>query len=123
MNGERVRPFDGDLEDYQSWLDLPLSEPQTAVKPANPRKQDRQRERQLKAGIAAVERRLQRLQGKLQDVEALLADTNLYSKERNGDLQDLLRDRMSLVDAIESAEDEWLQHSSALEALHEGGRQ
>jgi len=119
VNGPRVQVFDGDLEDYQSWLELPLTAPTSTPKPANPRKLDRQRVRGLRAGIAAAEKRLTRLQGKLQDVEEQLADPHLYSKERNGDLQDLLRNRLSLVDEIQQTEDAWLEHSSVLEDLHE----
>ncbi|MDH3715580.1 MAG: ATP-binding cassette domain-containing protein [Gammaproteobacteria bacterium] len=120
VNRQRVRIFDGDLEDYQSWLDLPLSAPDSVPKPANRAKLDRQRLRSVKAGIAALEKRLERLQGKLQEVEEQLGDATLYSGERGGDLQDLLRNRESLVDEIQQTEREWLQHSSVLEDLHTG---
>jgi ATP-binding cassette subfamily F protein 3 len=120
VNRRHVQIFDGDLEDYQSWLELPLSAPDSAPKPANRARPDRQRLRRVKAEVAACERRLERLQGKLREVEGQLGDTNLYNGERGGELQDLLRHRESLVDEIQQTEHEWLQQSSVLEDLHAG---
>jgi ATP-binding cassette subfamily F protein 3 len=120
VNRQRVQIFDGDLEDYQSWLELPLSAPDSAPKSVNRAKPDRQRLRRVKAEVAASERRLERLQDKLQEVEEQLADGTLYNGERSGELQDLLRNRESLIDEIQQTEHEWLQHSSVLEELHAG---
>jgi ATP-binding cassette subfamily F protein 3 len=120
VNRQRVQIFDGDLEDYQSWLELPLSAPDSAPKPVNRAKPDRQRLRRVKAEVAASERRLERLQDKLQEVEEQLADATLYNGERRGELQDLLRNRESLIDEIQQTEHEWLQHSSVLEELQAG---
>ncbi len=120
VNAGRVRRFDGNLEDYQSWLDLPLSRPDTRPAPRRPKRVDRQAARSLKAEIAALERRLQRLQGKFQEIEHQLGEAALYDREHIGELQDLLRDRESLSAEIERTEEEWLQRSSALEALSAG---
>ena len=121
VNGHSVRIFDGDLEDYQSWLDLPLSAPATVAKPVKPAKLDKQRLRSVRAEVSGSERRLERLQKKLREVEELLGDANLYVKERGGNVQDLVRNRESLVEEIQQAENEWLQHSSALEELQGEG--
>jgi len=121
VNGQQVRIFDGDLEDYQSWLDLPLSAPATAAKPVKSAKLDKQRLRSVRAEVSGSERRLERLQNKLREVEDLLGDANLYVKERSGKVQDLVRNRESLVAEIQQAENEWLQHSSALEELQGEG--
>ena len=91
------------------------------AKPVKPAKLDKQRLRSVRAEVSGLERRLERLQNKLREVEELLGDANLYVKERSDNVQDLVRNRESLVDEIQQAENEWLQHSSALEELQGEG--
>jgi ATP-binding cassette, subfamily F, member 3 len=127
-----VTEFDGDLDDYASWLRrrdrseqrapqaqaaVPAAEP-VVVAPARDRRrqaaEQRERERPLRNRLQQVERALAALEAELAAIEARLADPAIYAAgneaatlaQRQGGLR---RDR----DGLEA---EWLAISEALEA-------
>jgi hypothetical protein len=63
--------------------------------------------------------RIDRLSAKLKDVEAALADPDLYACADHPDLQQLLRNQLGLIEDIEAKEQEWLGLSQQLETIEE----
>jgi ATP-binding cassette subfamily F protein 3 len=121
--GGRVRPFDGDLDDYRRMLLDRGSDRPSAGDPAagNVRRAERQRQAATRARVAplrqaahAAERELQRLTEERAALAARLADGATY--QRSGDeIAALLRREAELKAAIEAAEHRWLAAAEALE--------
>ncbi|MFZ8972841.1 MAG: hypothetical protein ACO2ZD_01935, partial [Pseudomonadales bacterium] len=59
--------------------------------------------------VATIENRITRLNEKLSDIEANLAQPIHYEDPRSESLQSLLRDQASLRDQITALEEEWLE--------------
>jgi ATP-binding cassette subfamily F protein 3 len=121
--GGRVRPFDGDLDDYrQSLLAAPAGD-RSAVSNSEPnlRRAQRQRGAALRAELAplrqaakAAERELERLSAERARLAATLADRATY--QRPGDeVEGLLKQQAALSAAIATAEHRWLEAAEALE--------
>jgi ATP-binding cassette, subfamily F, member 3 len=127
VEGGRVRPFDGDLEDYRRAL-LSRGSPDRPSGPASEsgslRRAERQRQADLRARMAplrkeakAAERELERLSEERAALAAKLADGATY--ERTGDqIAALLRREAELKAAIKAAEHRWLAAAEALERGH-----
>ena len=128
----KVARFDGDLDTYRDRVlgrseaiapnvakKQPEAKPVVATqKPATKArtKADRKRRAQLKGRVATIDKRLDRMGEKLTEVESRLQDPAVYA-DGGEDVQPLLREQVSLKDAIAELEGEWLEASAALEAL------
>ena len=119
----RVRPYDGDLDDYHKSL---LGGPPDGRAPAlgpepSPKRAQRQRSAALRAELAplrqaarAAERELELLTAEQTRLAAELADGTTY--RRPGDeLAGLLKREAELKAAIATAEQRWLEAAEALE--------
>jgi ATP-binding cassette, subfamily F, member 3 len=122
VEGGRVRPFDGDLEDYRrTLLNRGAAAPSSAAVEANPRRAERQRQAEVRARLAplrqaarAAERELERLTEARATLAARLADGATY--ELSGDeIAALIKREAELKAAIEAAEHRWLAAEEALE--------
>ena len=121
--GGRVRPFDGDLEDYhRSLLAAPAHERAAApgAEPS-PKRAQRQRGAALRAELAplrrsasAAERELERLSADRAKLAARLADGATYQLPGE-ELEALLKREAELKTAIAAAEQRWLTAAEALE--------
>jgi ATP-binding cassette subfamily F protein 3 len=121
--GGRVRPFDGDLEDYhQSLLTGPANDRSVAAS-AEPslKRAQRQRSAALRAELAplcqtakAAERELEHLTAEQGRLAARLADGATYQLS-GGEVAALLRREAELKAAITAAEQRWLAAAEALE--------
>jgi ATP-binding cassette, subfamily F, member 3 len=126
VEGGRVQPFDGDLEDYRRRLLNPRtnSSPASAATGGNARRAERQRQADLRARTAplrqaarAAERELERLTQQRAALAARLADGATYN--RPGDeIAALIKREAELKAAIEAAEHRWLAAAEALERAH-----
>ena len=130
----RLESFDGDLDDYRTWLSQrrnAASSPEAsapsdfgdAAKPAASRKDQRrndaERRRQLKPlkdALQRVELRLEKLSAENRTLEQLLADPVLYQAESKARLQTLLLEKAGLEKSLADTETEWLEAGEALEA-------
>ena len=125
----KAKPFDGDLDDYRNWLmeqKKLLQETESIDGITNPglsRKQQRQldaeRRKKLKPlydAIKKAENDLQRLQQQQQQLQDLLADTELYAAAEKHKLKQLLTEKAQVDKALEAAEISWLTSSEQLEA-------
>jgi ATP-binding cassette subfamily F protein 3 len=121
--GGRVRPYDGDLDDYHRSL---LGGAADARAPApgpepGPKRAQRQRSAARRAELAplrqaakAAERELEQLTVEQRRLAAKLADGTTYP--RPGDeLEALLKREAELKTAIAAAEQRWLEAAEALE--------
>ena len=112
-----VREFDGDLDDYTK-LVLEASRGETGrsarverVEPVRARTSRREQEKKL----AATEQRIEKLNGLIARIDALLADGDAFQKDAKK-AGELASQRADLAAAVANAEDEWLEVSSALDA-------
>jgi len=116
-------PFEHDLDDYRNLLSKPPSpkvDPPTDAIPSQPEsKADHRQARQLQTRMNTLMSRIDRLSAKLKDVEAALADPDLYACADHPDLQQLLRNQLGLIEDIEAKEQEWLGLSQQLETIGE----
>jgi ATP-binding cassette subfamily F protein 3 len=143
VDGGRVLPFDGDLEDYARWAaggdsaraaTAPLAPaapsaaavaaPATAaVESAAERKQRKRDEALLRAKLAPLrtaasecERELERLAGERARIEAALQAPDLYGPQAREQLAALLQRQRDAAVALGRAEERWLEAHAALEA-------
>jgi ATP-binding cassette, subfamily F, member 3 len=119
----RVRPYDGDLEDYhQSLLALRANGPgQAAGAEPSLKRAQRQRGAALRAELAplrqtarAAERDLERLSAEQKTLAARLADGATY-RLSGAELEGLLKREAELKAALAAAERRWLEAAEALE--------
>jgi ATP-binding cassette subfamily F protein 3 len=111
----RVKPFDGDLDDYRESLlgrgaKVP---PPPKPKPVKERPVSR---KPLEARIKRLEELMARLNARKADIEARLGDPALYAEARKDDLRTLLLDQAYVGKELEQLEAEWLEKQAELEA-------
>ncbi len=120
----RVRPYDGDLEDYRRWLlqqrsaDVPAKTQAAPVSRKDLRREEarrRQRLQPLRQALAEAEAAYERLSDERAELEALLADPALYQTDAKARLQELLRRKGELDRRLEAAEAAWLAAEEKLE--------
>ncbi|HEX4873029.1 MAG TPA: ATP-binding cassette domain-containing protein [Nevskiaceae bacterium] len=120
----RVEAFDGDLDDYAQLLlrgparpprpaPAPVVAATAAVAPAVSR--DPRQDKTLREALRKCETRLERLNRKLAECEARLADSSLYEPARRDDLAAAGREQASLKEEIARCEAEWLATLEQLE--------
>ena len=131
----RVEPFDGDLEDYRAWLKARLEEnrrdarseksERQSQQPSGDRKaarkaaaELREKLRPLKKERDKAEKAMEREQHSLEEVEAILADPELYTDgARKAELTDALAKQATIKAQLDDAEQAWLAAEEALEAM------
>jgi ATP-binding cassette subfamily F protein 3 len=124
----RVLPFDGDLDEYASWLFTQRVTQRPADEAKAARRQAREQEaatrqtllekrRALLKEAEKLEKQLSGWQGEKALVDQRLADPALYAGADRERLADLLRRQAELAGAIETAEHRWLEIHEALELL------
>ncbi|WP_275286542.1 ATP-binding cassette domain-containing protein [Halomonas elongata] len=133
----RVTPFDGDLEDYRAWLKSRLEEQRREARADKAERQGdevgskedrkasrraaaelRDKLRPLKRDRDRAEHDMEKTQASLEEVEAALADADLYTDEaRKDELNAQLARRGELASRLEELEQHWLAAEEALERL------
>ncbi|KEQ18327.1 ABC transporter ATP-binding protein [Endozoicomonas numazuensis] len=131
VHGGRVEAFEGDLEDYSVWLTQqrqeeksePASETLQSSNSAQARKEqkrlDAERRKQLrpmKKKVESLEKKLEKQQSLLVDIESELANPELYEHSAKERLKALLDQQTQYKMAIGDIEEEWME---ALEKLEE----
>ena len=131
----RVEPFDGDLEDYRAWLKARLEEnrrdarseksDRQSQQPSGDRKaarkaaaELREKLRPLKKERDQAEKSMEKAQQALEEVEAVLADPELYTDStRKAELTQALAKQAEIKARLDAAEQTWLAAEEALEAM------
>ena len=133
VEGARARPFAGDLEDYRQWLaerNRALQAPrdrgeagQAAARKdrkrqeAEKRNQLAQRRRPLERRLKELERALEKLEGEARELQAALAQPDIYDESAKGRLKELLLRQSRVAGDLEYTEEQWLKLQEQLEAL------
>ena len=114
-------PFEQDLDDYKGLLNqskaLPEAAPQSEPSGPSPSRRNHREIRQLETRMKTLMERIDRLSGKLKEIEDALSDPALYADSDHPDLQQLLRNQLGLTKEIAEKEAEWLELSSQMESL------
>jgi ATP-binding cassette subfamily F protein 3 len=125
----QAEPFDGDLDDYATWLRSAATAARASGKTDDGLRgaaADKERKRTeaarraalspLRSAIAKAERDMNKLTLRLAELDSQLADANLYVPESRAQLTALLGEQASLRGQLDAAEAAWLSASEALEA-------
>ncbi|WP_419819793.1 ATP-binding cassette domain-containing protein [Acinetobacter sp.] len=140
VHAGQSKEFDGDLQDYATWLrqaridmikngQQPSASVQSQVvekpsiskldKEAQRKEAARQRElsRPIRKNIEKIESQIGKIQPRLVEIEALLADSTLYEANRKEDLLKLMNEQTELKVKLEQAEEKMLELMMELETL------
>ncbi len=137
VHDKKVEEFKGDLEDYQKWLNeqnaleaAKNSENSTACteekadnSAANRKEQKRleaelrQQTAPLRKKISQLEKDLEKASEKLNQLETLLASSEIYEAENKAQLTETLAKQIEAKKAVEEIEMEWLDCQEQLEVL------
>ena len=122
VDNGRVDIFNGDLNDYKNYiLDIKSSdikETKKKVKSSKDNKEDNSKLiKSLNIEISKLEKRLLRLNAKLDEANLKLADPDLYKDDSSDNLQDLIRNQLELSSEVELADQEWMDKVTHLESL------
>ena len=105
--------FNGDLNDYKNYiLDIKSTGIKETKKKSKTSKEDRDDNtkllKSLSIDISKLEKRLLRLNAKLEEANLKLADPNLYKDDSADNLQDLIRNQLELSNEVELADQQWM---------------
>jgi ATP-binding cassette subfamily F protein 3 len=123
VDNGKVDMFNGDLNDYKNYiLDINSVELRDTKKKKNKEpnesKDNTQAIKSLNIEISKLEKRLLRLNSKLDEANLKLADPDLYKDSSNDDLQDLIRNQLELSNEVELVDKEWMDMASKLDSLN-----
>ena len=123
VDNGKVDIFNGDLNDYKNYiLDINSVELRESKKKKNKEpneiKDNTQAIKSLNIEISKLEKRLIRLNSKLDEANLKLADPDLYKDSSNDDLQDLIRNQLELSNEVELVDTEWMDRVSKLDSLN-----
>ncbi len=127
VSGGKITPFDGDLGDYADWVKNQAKENDSTPssdKNVNTRKEqkqqqanNRQQQKPLRDALRKAEKQLDKLQEKQQQLEAKLADSDLYHQDKKQQLADIINEKSSIDEQLAKTEEAWLTAQEALEEL------
>ena len=128
-----VQDFDGDIDDYQQWLNDEKKQTLKKTKAnsdnsANDvgidKKQQRKEQADLRKKAAPLkkqadkfEKKVAQYQIELAKVEAVLSDTDIYQAEHKARLSELIKQQAQLKSDIEENEMQWLDLEEQIEAV------
>ncbi len=114
-----IQVFEGDLEDYrQRMFAGNMKQTKKKSQAIGPKSKSSHREvRQLRSRLKTLESLIDRLQRKLSEVESELAENKTYDADNMDNLQNLIRVQIDLKEDLEPLEEEWFQHTEALELI------
>jgi ATP-binding cassette subfamily F protein 3 len=123
----RVKPFDGDLDDYAQWLadssapnkqEVSLSTVESAEAKRDRKREEAERRNRLsplRAELAKLERELERLTKEKADLDHSLSAPELYAADAKTKLKDLLQAQTRNLQTLQAVESAWLEASERLE--------
>lgn len=134
----KVEEFNGDLEDYQKWLNELNAQLECAKKADNStacnnensavnRKEQKRQEAELRQQAAPLrkkltqlEKELEKLTASLKTLEETLASPEIYDAENKAKLTEILVKQVATKKQLEEVEMEWLEVQEQLEVLMNG---
>lgn len=132
VDNHKVSEFSGDLDDYKNYLDEQrklLNHNESASKinitlsnKSFKSKEDKRKEanirallRPLKQKIEKIERELEQIKNRMAEIESILADSSIYNVEHKAELENLLKERGTLISNQEELEVNYLLELENLE--------
>jgi ATP-binding cassette subfamily F protein 3 len=117
-----VDTFNGDLNDYKNYiLDIKSNDIKQKNKKSKTSKEDKNDNtkiiKSLNIDISKLEKRLLRLNAKLEEANLKLADPDLYKDDSADNLQELIRNQLELSNEVELADKQWMDKVTQLESL------
>jgi ATP-binding cassette subfamily F protein 3 len=103
---QEVQPFKGDLDDYYQWLQV---KDQPKKQTQSPSEESYREKKSLQNRFKKVEQMMEQYQQRASELEALLAEPELYEEENKIKLKELLGQREALEKELAFAEEEWLE--------------
>ncbi|WP_392340077.1 ABC transporter ATP-binding protein [Moritella marina] len=137
VHDKKVLPFDGDLDDYHTWLAEQQKVEKQATQVVNTSansaqgKKDQKRKaaelrkqtQPVRKHIEKLDKQLETLGDKLTAVEAQLSETSIYEDQNKAKLKTALSEQAKFVVAIEEAETTWMELNEELEEMIEASEQ
>jgi ATP-binding cassette subfamily F protein 3 len=109
---QRVSAFEGDLEDYEKWLQeyrRDVTQPKALPVATNQQsQQSNKQQRALKAKLEKIEKQMEIVVQQKKLLEEKLADSALYMTQANSELEKLLLAQNKLLLQEKTLEQEWL---------------
>ena len=122
IDGGQIHPFDGDLDEYQSFIKAQIKQAEAEESGqadnviAMDKKQNHKANKAAKNRLQKLERMIDDYTQKLVDVTAKLSNEDIYEQENAHDLTLCLNQSNELKLKLDQAEAEWLELSEKLEA-------
>ena len=117
----QIHPFDGDLDEYQSFIKAQIKQAEAEeaaaagnIVPIN-KKQNHKANKAAKNRIQKLEKLIDAHTQKLVDVTARLGESDIYEPENQHELQRCMEDSQRLKSELEDYETEWMELSEDLE--------
>ena len=118
-----VSKFQGDIDDYQLWLDNHKNRKSQSLT-ISQRKQQRQQQAQkrhqsqtLKKTINALEIKMENLQTQLKQQHKLFSDKDLYHSQNKSKLKEAITNQKTLESQFEYIQNQWLEKSQQLDEI------
>lgn len=124
----QVAEFNGDIDDYQQWLNDDKKQSTQSIKSTSEsavdKKQQRREQAELRKKVAPMRKQAQKFeqavgkaQNELAEVEEILSDSDIYQSENKSRLNELLKKQAKLKQDIEENEMEWLDLEEQIEEI------
>jgi len=124
----RVSPFEGDLDDYRTWLNEQKLlanqsseglENSPTVNKKEQRKIDAERRKRFKPlydALKKADKNLEKYHNQQKELEEQLADSSIYDDANKDKLKKILLDKSTVDQALEATELEWMEISEQIES-------
>ena len=119
---QRVKLFEGDLDDYRQWLLEEKKNAENKLSPQVSREEkkradaaQREQRRGLQNKLKQLEKQLEKLSSEKNQLETLLADPTVYSDKVK--IRDYSQQRVEIIQQLQQVEDNWLEVCETLETL------
>ena len=119
VDGGRLQPFDGDLDDYPAWLARRKSSAAPVASPSSKPMSQRELKTQ-KNRLKKIEGEMAKLSATCASLEEELAEQSIYEDANRDRLNRSLAAQAEASKRLEEVEETWLQLSEAIE--QQGGR-
>ncbi|MDG1733718.1 MAG: ATP-binding cassette domain-containing protein [Thalassotalea sp.] len=129
----KVNNFDGDIDDYQKWLQDDKKATLNKDKETTPavdkvdKKEQRRQQAELRKQAAPLrkkadqlEKQVSKWQNELAEIENQLAQVEIYEHENKAQLTDCLAKQAKLKPQIENTEEEWMELEEQIEEIVSG---
>jgi ATP-binding cassette subfamily F protein 3 len=114
VDGGRLQPFDGDLDDYPTWLARRKATSAEVAVPASKPQDRRQLKTQLNR-LKKLEMEMASLTSACEGLEQQLGEQSIYATENRDQLKASLAVQAQKRKQLAQVEEEWLSLSEAIE--------